>query len=184
MMQGKRENCLVVIENGQLNTYELDNKLSWEVGRQSQGNDPDIMLHIPTVSRRHGNFRNIKGNWFYMDHKGKNGTVYNDSRIKPGLNGRVRPVSLQNGDVLIFGGGEKPSINSKTVWALFLTTSSGEAWRVQDTKGFSKIEFCDGNDTTTFEFPEKGTVVDKENGMAIYMGDVTYITGKILLRGY
>ena len=119
-----------------------------------------------------------------MDHKGKNGTVYNDNRIRSGIGGRVRPVSLQNGDVLIFGGGEEAVINYKTVWAMFLTTKSEDEWRVEDTKGYSKIDIYDSGDITTLENPSKGTVIDKENGMAIYMGDVTYVTGEINLKGY
>lgn len=182
-MHGKRENCLVVIENGQIKTYCLDNKLVWEIGRRTTDNDPDIKLHVLTVSRKHGLFRNINGNWFYMDNKGKNGTIHNDKQIRSGINGRIRPVPLQNGDVLIFGGGEKPIINPRTVWSVFVTTAPDEDWRVVDTKGYSRIDCHDGDDTTSLECPKKGTVIDKENGMAIYMGDVTYLTGSITVKG-
>ncbi len=182
-MRGKRENCFVVIENGQLNTYVLDNKLSWEIGRLSGDNNPDIKLHIPTVSRMHGRLQNVDGNWFYMDYQGKNGTIYNDKQIRSGINGRIRPIALQNKDILIFGGGEKPVINYKTVWSMFVTTSTDDIWRVEDTKGYSRIDCLDGDDHTSLENPEKGTVIDKENGMAIYMGDVTYLTGNITIMG-
>ena len=35
-MYGKKENNLIIIENGQLTSYMLDNKNVWEVGRPSK----------------------------------------------------------------------------------------------------------------------------------------------------
>jgi len=182
-MRGKKENTIIVIENGQLKTYSLDNRLVWQIGRVTKDNDPDIKLHLATVSRKHGRLQNIDGTWFYMDHKGKNGTIYNGKQIKQGIKGRVKPVTLQNGDVLIFGGGEEAIISYKTVWSLFITSTIDDAWRVEDTKGISKLVFTDGEDTTMMECPPKGTVIEKENGMAIYMGDVTYLLGNLAVLG-
>lgn len=105
-MYGKKEKNLIIIENGQLTSYMLDDKNVWEVGRPSKENIPDIKLHSTTVSRRHGKFQNLDGEWFYLDYNGKNGTVYNQKHIKPGINGRVRPVMLKDGDLFVFGGGE------------------------------------------------------------------------------
>lgn len=178
-MRGRKENSLIVIENGQLRTYTLDNKLCWEIGRPTKENNPDIKLRVPTISRKHGKFQNIDGNWFYMDHKSKNGTVYNDSPIKPGIKGRVRPVALSSGDILIFGGKEEAIIDSKTVWALYLTEGFDGEWQVEDTKGIDKLIFVSGEDMTRLNKPDKGTVVDKDGGIAIYMGDKTYLYGQI-----
>ena len=47
------ENNLIVIENGQLNIYLLDNQVVWEVGRMSKEHTPDIPMHATTISRRH-----------------------------------------------------------------------------------------------------------------------------------
>ena len=44
-MSGKRENSLIIIENGQIKTYDLDNKTEWYLGRPSKDNIPDIKLH-------------------------------------------------------------------------------------------------------------------------------------------
>lgn len=110
-MSSNKINRLIVIENGQLISYDLDNKLVWEVGRPSINNVPDIKLHTLTVSRKHGRFQNMDGMWFYIDKKGKNGTVYNGKYITTGLKGRIKPVALKNGDILIFGGGKES--NSK-----------------------------------------------------------------------
>lgn len=182
-MIGKKSNNLVVIENGQLSSYFLDDRLSWEVGRESKDNLPDIRLHSTTVSRQHGRFQNIDGIWFYLDKMGKNGTVYNGRHITPGLGGRVKPILMKDGDILIFGGGEEPVINCKTIWAMFSERLIDERWRVEDTKGLRKLSFTDGNRSTIYNEPVKGTVVEKDNGIAIYMGDITYLAGDIRVTG-
>lgn len=183
MMHGKKANNLVVIENGILTTYQLDNKTEWEVGRPSKENIPDIKLHSTTVSRKHGKFQNMDGIWFYLDYNGKNGTVYNNRHINAGLNGRVKPVMLSDGDVFVFGGGEEAIINCKTIWAMYLDRDLGDSWRVIDSKGIETVVFCDESGRTTMLKPEKGTVVERDYGMAIYMGDITYAIGKIEVLG-
>lgn len=176
-------NKLIVIENGQLSTYLLDDKLLWEIGRPSKENQPDIKLYSTTVSRRHGRFQNMDGIWFYLDNNGKNGTVYNDKHIKAGLNGRLKPVMLKDGDVFVFGGGEEAIITCKTIWAMFSNMECNENWRVVDTKGLSDLSFTDGRKTISYKKPEKATIVKQNNGMAIYMGDITYLLGDISVMG-
>lgn len=183
-MNGKKSrngNQLIVIENGQLSTYMLDDRLVWEVGRASKDNLPDIRLHSETVSRKHGKFQNIDGIWFYVDYYGKNGTVCRGKHVAAGVGGRSKPILLKNGDVFVFGGGETAVINHKTVWAMFVTHGSDERWRVADTKEDFLLTFTDGTVTVTKEKPDKGTVIDLDHGMAIYMGDITYLVGDITL---
>ena len=127
-MRGNKKNNLIVIENGQLSSYLLDDKLLWDIGRPSKGNKPDIKLYSPTVSRKHGRLQNIDGMWFYIDKKGKNGTVYNGKYVTTGIRGRIKPIFLSSGDVLIFGGGEEPTINCKTIWSIFLQNDFEERW--------------------------------------------------------
>lgn len=182
-MLGNKGNSLIVIENGQVSTYSLDDKLIWDIGRPSKDNIPDIKLHSTTVSRQHGRFQNIDGMWFYIDKKGKNGTVYNGKHVKVGIGGRIKPITLKNRDVLIFGGGEEAVISSKTIWTLFLERNIEQRWCVEDTKGMSRLAFTDGENTTVLEKPEKGTVIEKDNGIAIYMGDITYLAGDIAVMG-
>lgn len=181
-MLGRKGNNLVIIENGQLTSYCLDDKLVWEIGRPSKDNTPDIMLHSTTVSRHHGRFQNVDGIWFYVDKKGKNGTVYNGKHLKTGIGGRIKPINLKNGDVLIFGGGEEAIINSKTIWALFSEKRFEERWRVEDTEGFEKIAFSSGNETTVLDRPSKGTVVERDDGIAIFMGNITYLVGDVAIK--
>lgn len=180
-MSKKRANNLIIIENGQLSTYILDDRLSWVVGRPSKDGEPDIKLYSVTVSRNHGRFQNMDGVWFYIDNNGKNGTIYNGVHLETGIAGRNKPIILSDGDVLIFGGGEQPVINYKTVWAMFSTHYYDERWNVVETRDYRELVFKSGNDTIELTNPDKGTVIDNDNGVAIYMGDVTYMAGDISL---
>lgn len=179
----KKCNNLIVIENGELKTYMLDDKQSWEVGRSSRENIPDIKLHSATVSRRHGKFQNMDGIWFYVDYYGKNGTVYNNKKITTGIHGRVKPIHLSNGDILIFGGGEKAVINSKTIWALFSTRDIGGEWNAVDTKGYTEFHFISGDKKINLDHMTKGEVLEEEEGIAIYMGNITFLSEKMKLSG-
>jgi pSer/pThr/pTyr-binding forkhead associated (FHA) protein len=176
-------NNLIVIENGQLTEYRLDNRNAWEIGRISKGNTPDIGLHAATVSRKHGRFTNMGGFWYYLDYNSKNGTVYKDRRIKPGLNNRIRPVRLDDGDVLIFGGGETAVVDARTIWGMYVKEEFDGHWRTVDSKGYTNMKFMSGDGETTVRNPQRGTVIKKEDGIAIYMGDLTYLTGKMEMSG-
>lgn len=178
-MKYRKNNNLIVIENGQISTYLLDDKLQWTVGRISKENHPDIKLHSLTVSRSHGIFRNVDGVWFYVDGNGKNGTVYNKSRIRLGKNGKINPIMIKDGDIFVFGGGEEEIINSKTIWAMFTEKEIDTLWRVVDTKGLDEVVFHSGRREMAYHKPDKGTVINMENGIAIYMGDITYLSGEI-----
>lgn len=183
MKNGKKANNLVLIENGQIFSYALDDRNSWEIGRPSRNNIPDIKLHSTTVSRKHGKFQNMDGVWFYLDYKGKNGTIYNHKQLSAGINGRIKPVMLNDGDTFVFGGGEEEVINSKTIWALYITKGFDEPWRVVDSKEYRRIQFVSNEESILMEAPKKGFVIEKETGLAIYMGDLTYLIGDIELIG-
>ena len=45
------------------------------------------------------------------------------------------------------------------------------------------MSFTDGCQSTVYNEPVKGTVVEKDDGIAIYMGDVTYLIGNIAVMG-
>ncbi len=175
-------NQLIVIENGQLDAFCLDDRNSWEIGRGSSEFRPDIRLHSPTVSRKHGKFQNVDGCWFYTDYNVKNRTVYNNRQIRKGLGGKSKPVMLRDGDVFVFGCGDTPVINEKTIWALYSCGSCQGSWRAADTRGVRALTFTDGRQTMELEEPRKGTVVTQTNGMAIYMGDITYLLGETALH--
>ena len=159
---------IVIIENGQIVSYELDKKDAWEIGRPTNDNNPDIQLSTKTVSRKHGRFQKLDGFWFYLDYNGKNGTVYNRKHISSGLGGRIKPLLLSDGDTFFFG---------KTVFGLFLAKSFEDDWRIVDTKGAEHLLFTSGNETATIHNPRRELVIEQENGIAIYMEDLTYVIG-------
>ena len=100
-MRFKRASSLIKIEQGLIRSYALDNRLKWEIGRRAEGVRPDIELGSATISRRHGRFENIDGFWYYFDYAGKNGTYYRHTHIEKGLNGRVKPRLLSEGDTFV-----------------------------------------------------------------------------------
>lgn len=177
-----RTNQLILIENGLLTSYCLDDRQSWELGRGSADFHPDIRLHTMTVSRKHGRFQNIEGCWYYVEYGVKNRTKHNDKFIRRGLGGRVRPVMLQSGDAFLFGGGENGTLDSKTAWALFSDRCWDDHWRVVDTRNAELLTFSDGSDVTRLDHPQKGTVIEQRDGMGIYMGDLSYLYGNTELQ--
>ena len=177
------ENNLIVIENGQLNIYLLDNQVVWEVGRMSKEHTLDIPMHATTISRRHGRFQNMDGIWFYMDENPKNGTIRNQKKLSSGLHGRVKPVMVSPGDVFVFGGGENAVVSPATVWAFFRTRYYDAPWRAMDSRGCSKFLIVDGATRTKLADPEPGSVVECEHGMVIYMGTLTYVIGPLKVMG-
>lgn len=171
----RKENHLVLIECGKLTNILLDNKNSWEFGRLAE----DIRVNSPTVSRQHGRFENIDGIWCYYDKKGKNGTAYNGKKIALGMNGRIKPIMLKHRDILIFGGSDRVILSDKIVWAIFLEKSYETDWTIVDTKAVKRITVASGTEISVFNNLDIGAVIEKEEGIAIYMGDTTYLHGNI-----
>lgn len=174
-----KENNLVVIEDGQLKSYVLDNKLVWELGRPTRDVIPDIKLRANTVSRQHGRFQNIDGTWYYVDKLGKNGTVFNGKFLTAGIRGRFRPVILKEGDVLVFGGSKTGEIDKKSSWALFMEHSFETKWRVESTKGLTRMAIYDGENSVLLDNPAFGTVICRDNGTVIYLGEIAYLAGNV-----
>jgi len=179
MKNGKSGNILVIIEKGKLREICLDEKESWEVGRPTADNIPDIALDSKTVSRKHGRFINMDGVWFYIDCNGKNGTVYNKKHINAGLNGRIKPAMLSDGDVFVFGGGDKEYFTEKTIFALFLTGKSADEWKEIDAEGCSEFIIRSQEIGKEYSEPAKGTVVELDNAVVIFMGDTIYTNGDV-----
>lgn len=91
---------IIIMENGKARYYGLGAQARMTIGRATAQNAPDIPLTSPIAGRNHGEFVYISNQWFYCDKGSRNGTFYNGKKINAGLNGRVRPVMLQDGDVL------------------------------------------------------------------------------------
>ena len=172
---------LIAIEDNRISFYPLGQKKIWSVGRPSKDIVPDIKLNSAAVSRRHGKFQNMDGYWFYIDGKSKNGTFHNDRRISTGIGGRTKPVILEDGDIFLFGCGQTPVINNKTAWAVYLAAGYDdiENCRIEDTSSFEDICLTDGKNITKLSNLKEGTVIKQSDGMAIYMGNITYLIGKM-----
>ena len=154
-------NQLLVIEQGKTYIYTLDERPVWEVGRMSKDVAPDICLNVHTVSRRHGSFQNMDGNWFYIDRNGKNGTTCRGRKVGTGIGGRTKPVMLKDGDVLVFGGGENGVVCDKTALAVFCTHRIDSSLKKVDTKQYNEAD--------------AGTVIKSDDGLTVVMGDYSYI---------
>lgn len=179
----KRENSLIVIEGGSLQVYPLDEKLTWSIGRSGKGRVPDIRLHALTISRDHGELSSSSGEWLYLDHRSLNGTIHNGKQMLPERGNRIRPVMLEDGDILVFGSGKSAVICSQTAFAVFSKYTYGDGnWRVADTKGAVHLKFSGNGSCLEFDRPKKGQLFRAEDGMAIYMGDITYLFGTVSVK--
>lgn len=171
-------NRLVVIQKDELSVYRLDDKKVWSVGRGASNCKPDIALKSPTISRPHGTFENIDGIWVYTDEHSLNGSAYNGSPMtEPG-----DCKFPEDGDVFVFGGGEKALVNEWTVFALFLCRELSEDYCVEDTSKDEVLVFVGDEEERKFVRPEKGTVADFGTGIGIYMGERTYLLGNVSLK--
>jgi pSer/pThr/pTyr-binding forkhead associated (FHA) protein len=179
----KKSNQLIVVEPNRLKAYSLDDKLVWEVGRPSQNNNPDIRMHAATVSRQQGWIRNINGVWFYAERKGKNGTFRNGKPVTCGIGGRIKPLLLKHGDVMLFGAGSEPVVDPRTVMTVFLEQCPEGTWRAEGTAASRKLLFTDGEQSLTLNKPAMGSFIELEKGIAIYMGEITWLLGDITVIG-
>lgn len=119
---------LVVLEKGRIHRYNLDDRVRWTIGRITADHVPDIPLTSPIASRNHGEFALVDGEWFYFDRGHTNGTLYNGTKIKSGLNGRIHPVLLKNGDVLRIDKSGIGKADPRGVWMLFSTEHIPGEW--------------------------------------------------------
>ena len=67
---------------------------------------------------------------------------------------------------------------------MFVTKSLDGDWRVVDSKGYEKLQIISGEGSITMNVPAKGFVMERETGIAIYMGDLTYLIGDIEVIGH
>ena len=73
---------LVVLEDGAVRSYPLNENQIWKIGRKNPESENDIELESKIVSRKHGQIQSVDGEWYYIDNGSLNGTYYNGSKIK------------------------------------------------------------------------------------------------------
>lgn len=108
---------LYITEGGKARRVGLDGRPRWTLGRAAPGNAPDIPLSSPAAGRNQGQLLRVGGSWFYCDGGSVNGTFYRGKRLGGGRT--VRPVMLEDGDILSVG----PGGEAAPVWMLFTINS-------------------------------------------------------------
>lgn len=139
---------LVVLENGVIKCFDLTVRSRWTIGRTTPENIPDISLTSPIAGRKQGEFVLLGGQWFYCDGGSLNGTFYNGVKIETGLNGRVCPVMLNDGDVLRIDNDDLNMPDPCNVWILFARSKAQKNWRYvslddKDITTIGRSEQCD-----------------------------------------
>lgn len=120
----KKSKYLIIIDNTrQIRTIELKND-SYSFGRTG-----DISVSSAIVSRDHGLFKKINGEYYFKDVGSKNGTFYNARQIQPTAGSASREFLLRNGDVLRICS-RNPAISNENVLVIFSTDKiSKNSWQ-------------------------------------------------------
>ena len=182
-MKGNVANKLILVGDTGIESYNLDLKVKWNVGRPTSNNCPDIPLRSPIISRDHGYFRNINGVWGYIDKNSKNGTLYNGTKMSSGLKNRYKTVLVNDGDTFLFGGGEEYSLNGKNILGVYVNTDLGDDWEIIDVREYSQIVFETKECNRTIRRTNEIYVIKQKSCMAIYTGDIVYKIGDIDVTG-
>lgn len=135
---------IVIMENDKIRNCAIDAKNQWTLGRVVPGNSPDIPIVSAIAGRKHGEFICIDGQWFYADGGSINGTYHNGKKIEKGLNGKEKPVMLNNGDVLRIDSNNLDCPDERGVWILFTTDQISNEWIKYELK--DKDELIIGRD--------------------------------------
>ena len=120
---------LVVLEDGVIRNVPLDLKKEWSFGRAVPGNTPDVQMHSNIVSRQHGRFFLLDGDWYYRDEGSYNGTWFNGEKLKRESDNKSRAVKLKNGDVIRIDSEDLEIPDDRGVWILFSTESLSNQWK-------------------------------------------------------
>lgn len=121
---------LVILEGGQIRCVSLEIRSQWMLGRRTPDNDPDIPLYSPIVSRQHGMFTNIEGQWYYTDNpQSLNGTFYNGKKIAAPMKGKKKSKCLKDGDVLRIDNDNLNTPNEEAVVMVFRNITEKETQR-------------------------------------------------------
>lgn len=121
---------LIILEDGKIQSYSLNEKNKWTVGRFNREYRPNITMHSEIVSRRHAVFFKEGVEWYYQDKGSVNGTWYNGRKLQAALDGKYRPVRLKNGDVLRIDSSNLDRPDDNGVWMLFSTEVTNENWDI------------------------------------------------------
>lgn len=122
---------LIVLENGIIRKFLLEEKQQWDIGRTTPDIKKDISLESKIASRNHGKIQNINGSWYYIELGSLNGTYLNGKKIQTTANKVSNPIQLNNGDVLRINSKELNRLDNNGVWMLFSTETIGNEWKIK-----------------------------------------------------
>lgn len=123
---------LILLDGEQLRLVDLESRGSWLLGRRDPGRtpSPDIEAISTLVSREHGWFKKIDGQWFYVDNpRNMNGTYHNGIKLPRPVYGMRQPVPLEDGDVLRIDNDDPHRVSSRCVQMLFTSVPIRGSWR-------------------------------------------------------
>ena len=182
-MKNALVNKLILVGKNGIESYVLDYKEKWEIGRPSRNNKPDIALYSPVISRKQGYFQNVNGVWFYVDYDSKNGTIYNGQKVEKGFNGNRKPKLIDDGDTFIFGGGDGKKLSDKNIFGLYVTNDLGDNWEIIDVSKYSKIKFEMKEGINVIKKTDDIFFLKRDSAIAIDIGDIVYKIGDIEVIG-
>ena len=120
--------ALIIMENDRIRTYPLCDRKQCTIGRCNDNANPDILISSPIAGRMHGQFIKLGSEWFYTDNGSINGTYYNGSKIKNGINGSITPMILSEGDVLRIDSGNFENPDPRGVLIIFTLHGMDGHW--------------------------------------------------------
>lgn len=122
---------LIVLENGNLRVYMLDDRAEWLIGREDRLNGicPDISFQSPIVSRKHGRLCNVEGRWFFIDNpQNLNGTFHNGVKLIRSVHSGQQHTALFSGDILRIDNADLRQPSRDGVMMLFTTGNVIGEW--------------------------------------------------------
>lgn len=119
---------LLILEQGEMRSFDLNLRNHWTLGRATNDNTPDIPLQSKIAGRKHGEFLYVNDQLFYVDRGSINGTFHNGKKIAPGLNGRANPVMINNRDVLRIDYEDLSTPDERGVWMTIITDEIKGDW--------------------------------------------------------
>ena len=110
------------------------------IGREAPNANQDIKLKSSIVSRNHGDFLYIDGEYYYKDNNSLNGTFYNGVKLERMNERGSRAVKLSDGDVLRIDRRQLDCPHAEAVEIIYSTTfSPNEKWHRYALTGKSSV---------------------------------------------
>lgn len=164
---------LIILEEGQVRTVNLNSREHWTLGRESAETTPNIPLKSIIASRKHGEFFFIEDQLFYVDQGSYNGTFHNGKKITPGLGGRANPIMIDDGDVLRIDYEDLSTPDERGVWMQVISGDVDGNWVYYPLTG---KEITIGRDSRTCDIVQNLPYVSSQHAKINKLDDNYYIS--------